>query len=126
MAMSNAERQKRYRDRKRGGPPRGRWYGHGPVLNAKQHFAVHGCSRTTLFMGRWLWEHAPDAAEDILDGSSEAKVSPTYRKLRREFEAGVVKAISEGVLEGHVLTFRRENGKFIFEWSVPDKQLTSD
>lgn len=77
--MTNAERQKRYRDRKRGGPPRGRWTGHISVASRAKALSV---SRTMIFMARWIAEHAPDVATQIERG--ELKVGPEYRRLKAE------------------------------------------
>jgi hypothetical protein len=81
-AHSNAARQKRYRDRKRGGPPVGRWNGH--VSMAMRAKAV-GVSRTMLFMAGWIRRNAgSEIVADIKAG--KLPLAATYRRLRREAE----------------------------------------
>jgi hypothetical protein len=78
---SNAERQRAYRNRKRGGQPVGRWPGRSTADMAKQA----GLGRTTAFMFNWLSKHAPDALSDFYAG--RAKISTAYRRLRKQMLA---------------------------------------
>jgi hypothetical protein len=117
MAMTNAERQKKYRDRKRGSPPVGRWpKEHLPVeIVAK----VSHVGRTSVFMASWVGKHAPECQLDLAEG--RAKMTPLYRRLRREYLAGIAAALEKATakqraLEGWTLTERHKDGHFVFEW----------
>ena len=112
--MTNAERQKRYRDRKRGGPPKGRWAGYETLADIAR---LTGGSRTVVFMANWLVNHAMDAADKVRIG--ELKITPTYRRLRRAYDAGIVKAIRERPSSNHRLVCRWVDGAFEFEW-IPE------
>src|SRR5262245_52778311 len=110
--MTNAERQKRYRDKQRGGPPLGRWHGH--TATSKIAKALNA-SRTMFYMGQWIAGHAPDMASKIETG--EAKVTPIYNRLRIQYIMALARASQkrpDG--EGYQLVERRRNGKFVFKW----------
>jgi hypothetical protein len=116
MARSNAERQKAYRDRKRGGPPEGRWAGHVSHDALAQALQV---GRTMLFMLAWIDKHAPEIAADIK--RSKGKISPIYRRLKAEFDSVVSKCLVSGGLEKMksdtwIFTCRREDGRFVAQW----------
>jgi hypothetical protein len=112
MMMTNAERQKRYRDRKRGGPPVGRWAGGVSVAFAAKEMDV---GRTIVFMNRWIDRHAPDIVPILLAGG--AKTTPTYNRLRAEYNAGILAAFrAKPDHDGFRLTESRKNGKFVFRW----------
>jgi hypothetical protein len=85
MAMTNAERQKRYRDRKRCGPLVGRWHGH---RTAKQFGAENPTGervgRSMVFMIAWLQRHL--SREDFLALVAKEKVTPLYRRLKRQHD----------------------------------------
>jgi hypothetical protein len=112
-AMTNAERQRRYRERKRGGAPVGRWR-HGSFVAT---FAkVNNIGRTVIFMAGWIREYAPDVA--FLLESGAVKVTPTYKRLTAEYDREVWVAIQAAEAEGsdpRLLTCRRENGAFVVE-----------
>ena len=94
--MSNAERQRRYRNRKRGGPPRGRWAGHISV--AKQAEAV-GASRSMLFMAKWICKHAPDLVSEIEAGT--LKVYTSYYRRRDQMAMEIASQLdkTEGAVD---------------------------
>ena len=52
--MTGAERQKRYRDKKRGGPPVGRWGGH---LSHATFAKLAHVGRTFYWMLGWMLLH---------------------------------------------------------------------
>lgn len=112
MALSDAERQKRCREKKRGGPPVGRWAGH--ISLAKIAAAV-GIKKSTLAMLRWIERHAPDVLPG-LDGAW--KPAPMYRKLKTEYDGVVFRAWWARHTEGHTdrLVVERENGRFVARW----------
>jgi hypothetical protein len=115
MAMSGAERQKRYRDKKRGGPPRGRWAGHTKVVDAQgPDWRGRRHKRTWAFMQKWLAAHAPGVPLDH-------KITTSYETLRdlwvRAYNAawdGATEAQREG--RRWDLRERFEDGDFRFEW----------
>ncbi len=109
--MTNAERQKRYRDKLRGGPPQGRWAGH--TSTAKRGEAIR-ISRTMIFMCSWVCKHAPEYEGQFAAGKT--KVSPLYRRLKHEYDAKLFKALCKRPSDGATLLYRRENGEFVFEW----------
>jgi hypothetical protein len=94
-AQSNAERQKRYRDRKRGGPPVGRWpqYPNSFAKSAGEHWQKFkvwpGVCRTNFFMAKWVIEHA---SREIIDDMNAKKTSivRAYRRLRDEHERATI------------------------------------
>jgi len=110
-AKTNAERQRRYRDRKRGGPPRGRWADHVPTAVRAD---VSGTTRTMLFMAAWVVEHAPEFLPQIEAGT--VRLAPTYRRLKREYDSALVAFLRESGGRGELLEYR-ENGQFRFEWA---------
>ena len=117
MAMTNAERQKRYRDRKRGGPPRGRWGDHG--WTQAQLAAGLGIGRTMVCMVHWLGECG--ALEELRKiEAGRGKVTPIYKRLRADYERGLCRALLHEI-PGRVLTCRREDGAFLFEWVDPEE-----
>jgi hypothetical protein len=72
VAKSNAERQKAYRDRKRGGPPKGRWHGHE---TAAREAAELGDSRTVWYMKLWLYDHVDEEKlEPLLEEKAPGSV----------------------------------------------------
>lgn len=77
MAMTAAERSRRYRDGKRGSQPQGRWAGHTPValIAASMHVG-----RTTVFRASWLRRNAPEYIAAIEAG--RIKVGTAYRLAR--------------------------------------------
>ena len=109
--MTNAERQRRYRDKLRGSPPLGRWAGHTSRAAVAKG---HKIGRTILFMSAWILEYAPDCAGPMEAGT--AKATPTYRRLKAEYDIGLFKALGERPSDGATLHYRRENGEFVFEW----------
>lgn len=111
--MTNAERQKRYRDKKRGGPVEGRWsVGHLTVADQAKLVQV---GRTSVFMAMWISKYAPDAAQGLTAGT--LKVTPTYKRLKCEYDAGVVEAIARKVsTDGERLVSSRRDGQFVFHW----------
>ncbi len=114
--MTNAERQKRYRDKKRGGPAVGRWGGHTSMAKVAKGV---GATRTTMFMLMWIDQHAKDVMLNL--DSGELKVTPTYKRLRAEYEAGVVAAVSSTKdRRGVKLVCARKDGKFVFTWVKAD------
>lgn len=115
-SMTNAERQRRYRDRKRGGPPRGRWAGHLPAfLLAKSQ----GTSRSYMYYASWILDHASDVADAIEAGDGNLAVA--YERLRREYESGLMKSLRSRPSDDARLFCRRENGEFVFEWIEDDE-----
>ena len=61
-AATPAERQRAYRDRKRGGPPRGRWVHEDgrPYVSAAKRGGRFGISRNTQLKLDWLARFYPD------------------------------------------------------------------
>lgn len=110
--MTNAERQKRYRDKKRGGPPKGPWGGSPSVASIAE---AAGIGRTIIFMVKWIDRHAPDVTPELKAGS--LKATPTYKRLRREYEMGIANALSDQhATEDAQLMVSRRHGRFVFEW----------
>jgi hypothetical protein len=114
--MTNAERQKRYRDRQRGGPPVGRWQGH--LSTAKIAKAQH-ISRTMVFMARWVMKHAPDLVQALESG--ELKMAPTYRRLRGQYIMAMAKALESKHGRNAQLIETRHAGQFVFKWKPGNK-----
>jgi hypothetical protein len=110
--MTNAERQKQYRDRKRGGPPVGRWHGHDSAAKWAERL---GIGRSQWLMIRWICRHAPDVHDEFAK-DEKLKITPTYHRLKREYDIGLVRALADGEPEDHTLFEFRRNGKFVFEW----------
>ena len=77
--LTNAERQRRYRDRKRGSPPVGRWQGHTPAAALAKS---QGIGRSILFMASWLQRFAPDLIPQLERG--ELKVTWAYYRRRSQ------------------------------------------
>jgi len=75
--LTNAERQRRYRDHKRGGPPVGRWHDHVSVAAVAKS---QGIGRSLLFMASWLQRFAPDLIPQLERG--ELKVTQAYYRRR--------------------------------------------
>jgi hypothetical protein len=112
MPMTNAERQKRYRNRQRGGPPLGRW---GGRLSIGQAAKAVGCSRTILFMIRWIDKYAKDVMPQL--DHPKARVTPAYKRLRAEYDAGFLKAyLGRKDHRGVRLVSLRRDGRFVFKW----------
>ncbi len=111
--MTNAERQKRYRDKLRGGPPVGRWACHLSVAKAAQ---IQGIGRTMIFMAGWISKYAPEYEEQIISGKIKA-LTPLYHRLKSEYEAKLFKALNVRPSDGATLFFRREDDEFVFEWT---------
>src|SRR5437870_2773322 len=98
-AMSNAERQRRYRDRNRGGPPKGRWAGHQSLETQAQASLPQRLSRSSVYMLRWITGHAPDVLPalfaDLNDAESRRSrrrgsgIRPIYDRLRAELKEGL-------------------------------------
>jgi hypothetical protein len=112
-AMTNAERQRRYRDKRRGGPPVGRWPNGAVVARIAK---AQNVSRTMIYMAGWIVKHAPDVAPLIEAG--KIRLTPTYKRLRREYDRAVYVAIRTAIDAGHDphdLMVRRENGVFVVE-----------
>ncbi len=102
--MTNAERQKRYRDKKRGAPVEGRWpAGH---ISKPAIAELMQLSRTLVCMASWIKKHAPDVAPDLQAG--RLKTTPTYKRLKAEYDAGVVAAIAghDGRAGEHLVSSR--------------------
>jgi hypothetical protein len=59
VALTNAEKQRRYRDRKRGGPPRGRWHGHQP---SEDDVARSVCGNNADAIARCVRLHVRDGS----------------------------------------------------------------
>jgi hypothetical protein len=74
-AKTNAERQKAYRDRRRGGPPIKR-------TTAAEVAANYEMCRTCLFYALWLNQHRPDLS--VLVERGELSVSRAYAIGRKE------------------------------------------
>lgn len=110
--MTNAERQKRYRDKKRGGPPVGRWGGRVPVKTAAEVYKV---GRTLIFMSSWIAKHAPDVSDEIRAG--RARVTPAYKRLRAEYMMGLARAVQDAP-KGASFFVTRRDGRFVFEWET--------
>jgi hypothetical protein len=89
MSASNAERQKKYRDKKRGGAPHGRWP--KQHLSAEILAATGGVSRTMIFMMSWVMRHAPEYQLDLAE--NRVKLTPLYRRLRGEYNLAIAAAV---------------------------------
>ncbi len=90
--MTPAERQRKYRDRLRGGPPVGRWpEGH---MTMEELARRSGISRTLLYMARQVREWRPDLYEQMRKGelavtraylfARHARVTARRKERRRE------------------------------------------
>lgn len=77
VPLTAAERQRRYRDRKRGGPAKGRWAGH---VSAKVFASQWAISRSTLFMSQRIRKLSPDLTKEVEGG--RMRVGRAYRILR--------------------------------------------
>lgn len=108
MGTSNAERQRQYRDRQRGGPPKGRWHGHTKAADIARSQHV---SRASLFMAEWILKHAPDVVPDCDAG--KVKITPTYRRLRQEYIMALARAMEK--YGNRPLVCVRKNGRFVFK-----------
>jgi hypothetical protein len=119
-ATTNAGRQRRYRDRKRGGPPRGRWCGH----KTAQQFAPAGWRRTKVFMGLWIIRHAPDLFDPRtgqIDCGEHRTVTALYKALRVERMRAAAMFFRETngekmVAQGCRLVEARHDHRFVFRW----------
>ena len=84
--MTNAERQRRYRDKKRGGPSVGRWPD-GPwqgkaVIKICSHI---GMSKSNWYMLKWLGLHFPDVVKTLGNrGDGRESVSHAYRRIKAD------------------------------------------
>jgi hypothetical protein len=127
--LTNAERQQRYRDRKRGGPPQGRWAGYVTLQRTL------GISRSSAHMARWIYRHAPDEYARLcivmnrLHGSRRKGlgIKPLYRRLRAEITEALTRAVRTPTDEEFHerrrscrLVPRRQDGRFVFEWIRQD------
>jgi hypothetical protein len=81
MAMTNAERQRRYRDKKRGGPPQRQCAG-----SLTEAAKAAGLKRTTLWMLLWINKHAPDVDLDRISASTP-KTAPASDPLSSACDA---------------------------------------
>lgn len=122
MAMSNAERQRQYRNRKRGGPPVGRWAGH---LAKRKIAEAYHISRTLLVYSGWIAKHAPELVQDLEAG--RARVTPTYRALKPKYDAGIARAVRDSDVTrmqalGYTLHGEYRDGDFEFWWVHPTKR----
>src|SRR5262249_36569965 len=109
MPMTNAERQKRHRDKGRGGPPAGG----GPpgYLSVGKRAKALDVGRTLMFMSQWILQHAPDVADRIESG--ELRTTPTYTRLRNEYVMCVARALEARRDDGDArLEVFRRNGEF--------------
>jgi hypothetical protein len=109
--MTNAERQRRYRDRSRGCPPVGRWAYHTATAKIAAEYKI---SRTMIFMSAWIKNHAPEYCDALVAGSGT--VSKIYREQKPKFDAGLFRAISKDPKDGSRLTWHRVDGEFFFKW----------
>ena len=78
MALTNAERQRSYRDRKRGGPPRHR-------LNLGREAKDFGVSRTWYYMFRWVIDRYPELMGQLVRRNERRAgllITPTYKRLK--------------------------------------------
>jgi hypothetical protein len=117
MALSNAERQKRHRDRKRGSPVVGRWP-EGYVSIAKRARVCH-TTRTMTCMAGWILQHAPEFEGSVASGAE--RITPLYRRLKQEYDMGVFRALKNATpdqagFNGWALVEGRECGRFVFKW----------
>jgi hypothetical protein len=112
-AMTNAERQKRYRDKQRGSPAGRRWSGH---LSARVNAYLAQTSRTAYFMGLWILNNAPDVLPESGKAREAFKITPAYKRLRSEYELGILDALSQPHDESDQLVYYRLDGKFHFEF----------
>ena len=119
-AMTSAERQRRYRDKKRGGPPLGRWHGHATA----QQLAPPHLGRTSVFMGRWIIKHAPDLCDHQtgqIDFGEYRTLTACYRGLKKErmraAKAFFDKTDGDAMLAlGYTLVESRSGHCFVFQW----------
>lgn len=79
-----AKRQRAFRDRRRGGPARGRWADHKSAFTPA---AELGLDRLLLVLVEWLKTFAPDAARDLHRGW--LKVGRDERTLQKEITAAL-------------------------------------
>ncbi len=67
-------------------------------------------------MAGWIIRHAPDLQVEL--ESDKIKVTPTYKRLRREYDAALFRAIEERPGDGYQLVFYRQDGDFVFRWEA--------
>lgn len=116
-----AKRQRAFRDRRRGGPARGRWADHKSAFTPA---AELGLDRLLLVLVEWLKTFAPDAARDLHRGW--LKVGRDERTLQKEITAALDRAHKDLLLEksgiwhpeawgGLRLIVRRRGDRFAFK-----------
>ena len=98
--MTNAERQKRYRDKQRGGPPVGRWAGH---VSREVRAVAHDTSRSIIMMSKWILRHAPEYEKAIKKGAiGESR----WKRFGEDGAIGLLTAgRSQSLLRFHALLF---------------------
>ena len=90
MAKTSAERQREYRDRKRGGPAAGRWAGHTTAAEIVQQY---GGSRTGLSMAQLVKRYRPDLFERVQSG--DLKLAVAYKLANRERDLETLREMGE-------------------------------
>ena len=111
-AMTGAQRQKRHRDKLRGGPPLGRWYGH--TSQAAIARMVH-LSPTLWKMARWILHMAPELEGPFRDNTAGTiKITPLYHRLRRQHDMALARLVIREPDPGPgyeaVLRYRKADG----------------
>ena len=72
-------------------------------------------SRTGIFMAKWIETYAEDVYPSIRAGT--LKTAPTYKRLKREYDLGLVRAFSDrDDTDGARLVSFRRDGQFVFKW----------
>ena len=117
MVMTNAERQRAFRDRRRGGPAVGRWdYGpdHAEFMR-KTLERLHICAETYRRV-RWVTKHYPDLMPVLMADSigigTVIKIARDHRRMAREHGLDV-ESTRESVTREVLALIAKRNAKRI-------------
>jgi len=116
-ALTNAERQRRHRNKRRGGPPVGRWPDGATIGKLRKSLCQRlEWSRTMYYMAQWIIRHAPDVEADV--EADKVRITPAYNRLKREMFVGFARflALGDKSGEGYELKVSRRGGRFHFAW----------
>jgi hypothetical protein len=117
--MSNAERQRRFRDKRRGGPPVGRWPADYMSLSAWAE--IMGMSRTTLARLHYLDEVAPGWAEALEGDDRPVSITKAYYLMRLQVSVKMLELYQrdgDRSGEGYEIAtrFRKSDGTVTAYW----------
>jgi hypothetical protein len=95
--MTNAERQRRYRDKKRGGPPVGRWPDGAYMPKVLGDIrGTTGWGKSQWYMAKWICDHFPEVLKTLGSGrDARESVSHAYHRLKGEAVAKLIAALME-------------------------------